>query len=261
MRLIQEQPNRHDNDIVVASPTHCYIFRATTPLSPAVRAALRAYFGIRVRTLVRLTSWVATRLRQDLLIGRISWSGGQIAMATGALSIDPRSSTLAAGVTRHLGLGYRQSTFQGGMIGWATPIADVIGQIPAVLYHGTSDTVRPTIRSGGLITTAPSHWPVGSTGVVCLTATPQIALKHAREAVARRGGNEIVIQVPTPPVLGVDWDVHNQLVLPKRVPSTNGMFLTQEAGLFSTPHSIPPAALTVFAPNAFAPFSAWPIIP
>jgi hypothetical protein len=68
-----------------------------------------------------------------------------------------------------------------------------------------------------------------------LTATPQIAFKHAREAVARRGGQEIVIQCPTPSALVVDWDVDNQLVKSKRVPSTNGMFLTQEAGLFATP--------------------------
>lgn len=97
--------------------------------------------------------------------------------------------------------------------------------------------------------------------MVCLTATPQIAFKHAREAVARRGGQEIVIQCPTPSALVVDWDVDNQLVKSKRVPSTNGMFLTQEAGLFATPHPISAAALTVYERSAINPFSAWPVIP
>lgn len=262
MHLIQELPNRHDNDTIVASPSHCYIFRATDPLSPAVRTALKAFFNVRVRSLIGLTSWVAPLLRQDLLVGGISWSAGQIAMATGALSIDPRSSTIAASVTRHLGLGYRQSTIHsGGRIRWTTPISDVIGRIPTVLYHGTSNTVLPAIRAGGLSTTAPSHWPMGSKGFVCLTATPQIALKHAREAAARRGGHEIVIQCPTPSVLDVDWDVENQLVKSKRVPSTNGMFLTQEAGLFATPNPIPASVITVYDPSAVTPFSAWPIIP
>jgi hypothetical protein len=260
--LIQELPNRADNDIVVASPTHCYIFAATNVLPPSVRTRLKTYFGIRVRSLIKLTSLVAAHLRQDLLIGRISWAGGQIAMATGALSIDPRSSTIAAAVTGHLGLGYRQSVCQGGMIRWSTPVADVIGRVPDVLFHGTSDTVLSAIRTGGLITSAPSHWPLGSKNVVCLTATPQIGLKHAREAAARRGGDPIVIACAKPAVLGVDWDVNRQLVQSKRVPSTNGWFLTQEAGLFSTPHPIPLSHIQgVYSPDAFAPFSAWPRVP
>lgn len=262
MLLIQELPNRHDNDMLVASPTHCYIFRATDPLSPAVRTALKAYFNVRVRSLTRLKSWVAQHLRQDLLVGHIAWARGVLVLETGLLSPDPHSSTIAAGVTTHLGLGYKQAILQGGVIIWNTPASDVIGRVPGVLFHGTSDKVLPAIRAGCLITSAPSHWPIGSKGVVCLTATPQIGMKHALEAAARRGGNPIVIACVKPAVLDVDWDVNRWLVQPKRIPSTNGWFLTQEAGLFSTPHPIPASdILGVYAPNGLAPFSAWPTIP
>lgn len=192
---------------------------------------------------------ISQKKRQDSLIGGIDSINSRLNLIAGETRLDPRSSSIISQTVNYLKIKEcsQKLTFVSIVEGeeenfldsWITSSADIQGNIPKTLYHGTTDTYLEGIRTNGLITDGVSNWEEGGQGEVYLTATPQIAAFHARRTARNGGGNPIVIECNRPRILSPDWDVVKFLVENSDVPSNDGLTLAQEAGLFASRTVIP----------------------
>lgn len=246
---------------VVSDQKHCLTFSNATNFGP-VATAIDATFGFAPTSLYDLANlW--TTLRPDLLIGSLLPAPKILTILGSGVSLDPVCSIVARVAANLLKVeSIRRMLIAGGPYDvWCTPLDQMRGRIPSILFHGTSDLFLDRIWAEGLRIDQPPNWLNGSRNRVCMTATPQTAAFHARRTADENGGRSIVVAFRKPWFLEADWDVTNQLVNNSQVPCNDAMMLTKEAGLFaSTRPASRMAILDIFEPQISVPVSRWPRI-
>jgi hypothetical protein len=268
-------------DHLIADATVALALNARDGVSSADETQLMTRFGIRPEDIVDIAK--LTRTRPDLLVANLAWSAGLILTSTGQSQLDPHVSATVRDVANGLGLDVRQGLLADLKDGdrharyldaWTVPRADMQGDWPKVVFHGTSTVFWPDIDRDGLITTAPSNWPQrsrqqeepaapqGPRDEISLSASPYVAAFHAARTAFRKGGEPIVLSCLKPRNWDVDHDVLRDLIDTGLVRRANARQASQEAGLLATPDPIARAAiLAVHAPRTKTPFGQWPTRP
>lgn len=246
---------------VVSDQKHCLIFNHATNFG-LVATAIDATFGFVPTSQNDLANLWTTR-RPDLLIGSLLPNPKILTILGSGVSLDPVCSVVAKAAANLLKVeSIRRMLIAGGPYDiWFTPLGDMKGRIPSILFHGTSDLFSNRIWAEGLRIDQLPNWLNGSRRRVCMTATPQTAAFHARRTAGKKGGRPIVVAFRKPWFLEADWDVTNQLANNSWVPCNDAMMLTKEAGLFSsTRPASRMAILDILEPQISAPVSGWPRI-
>ena len=216
--------------LIVADATQTRVFSATDSWS-VIQPQL-SVFSIAPADMQELVN-LPKGIRRDLLVGKVF--GATLRFSALDIGLEPLCSTVIHRVVNAHGLdGCSRTRVDEEIDVIYTPRALITGMMPTVVYHGTSDVHLPQIRSGGLCVSQPSNWPAGGRNHIYLAAEAQVSAFHARRTALRAGGDPIVLKCLLPANWAVDHDVQHQMVLNPAVPSNDAVFLSQEAGLFSS---------------------------
>lgn len=244
---------------IVADAANACTFVLKSEPWPDIQAKL-APFGISPASVEELME-ISVKKRPDLLIGKVEEN--VLRFQAMELSLEPVCSTVIHRIVQTHGLdGCWRRRFDdpvGDII--QTPRAEITGALPIYVYHGTCESRLKAIRRDGLRIDRPREWSKGGQGHVYLAAEAQVSAFHARRTATKHDCQPIVLRLRLPDPWAIDHDVDHQMVQSADVPGTDGVFFSQEAGLFASPAVIPPSdILEVRRPVHGTRYATWPIV-
>lgn len=246
-----------DGDYIVADTQRIFTFRAGDPW-PDILAGI-APFSVAPASIKELAN-LPTNGRPDLLVGRVF--GATLRFQALNIGLEPLCSTVVHRVVEAFELdGCERVRIDGDPDTINTPRELITGSLPEFAYHGTSDTNLAVIKREGLRIDQPANWEHGGREHVYLAAEAQVSAFHARRTAGLLKGKPVVLKCRFPTIWLADHDVQSMMVNNPLVPSNDGRFLAQEAGLFAAPDSISgDKILEVRSPQHSSRFDAWPIV-